>query len=58
MTARILGHALFGAIAGSWVGRALFKWVLDFEGTTLILAIAGCAVVGLILGVASGLESG
>ena len=57
MTSRVLGHALLGAVAGGWIGRALFKWILDFEGTLLIALIVACAAVGLVIGIASERES-
>ena len=42
---------------GGWIGRALFKWILDFEGTLLIALIAACAAVGVVVGIASERES-
>jgi hypothetical protein len=56
MNARILGAAVFGGIAGAWLGRALFKWVLDVGGTLQLVLILVVAALGLVLGVASELE--
>jgi uncharacterized membrane protein YeaQ/YmgE (transglycosylase-associated protein family) len=45
MLDRTIGAAIFGAVVGAWLGRALFKWILDLEGATLIAAVAATAVV-------------
>jgi len=52
MAARTLGAGFFGAFVGAWLARALFKWILDFEGTLLIVLIVGTAVVGAVVCVA------
>ncbi len=57
MRARRLSAGLFGAFAGAWLTRALFKWVLDVEGTLLIALIAAGAVVGAALAVAGEIEA-
>ena len=46
MAARTLGAGFFGAFVGAWLARALFKWILDVEGTLLIVLIVATAVVG------------
>jgi hypothetical protein len=46
MSSRTAGAALFGALVGAWIGRALFKWILGVEGLTLVAAIVAVAVVG------------
>lgn len=40
MASRTIGAALFGAVVGAWVGRALFKWILDVDGIVPIVAVA------------------
>ena len=49
--------ALFGAFVGLWLSRALFKWILDVEGTLLIVLIAAGAVIGAAICVAGEIES-
>ena len=56
MNARILGAAVFGAIAGAWLGRAVFKWLLDVGGTLQLILILAVGALGLVLGVAAELE--
>jgi hypothetical protein len=56
MNSRILAAAVFGGIAGAWLGRALFKWILDVGGTLQLVLILAVAVLGLVLGVASEVE--
>ena len=46
MAARTIGAGLFGAFVGAWLARALFKWILDLEGTLLTVLIVATAVVG------------
>lgn len=48
---------LLGALAGAWVGRAVFDWLLDVGGTLELVLIAAVAVVGAVLGVIAGLEA-
>ena len=52
MAARTIGAGFFGAFAGAWLARALFKWILDLEGTLLIVLIVATAVVGAVVCVA------
>jgi hypothetical protein len=49
MNGKTAGAFVFGAIVGAWLGRALFKWILDVEGTTLIVAVAGVALAGALV---------
>jgi hypothetical protein len=49
MSERTIGAAIFGAVAGAWIGRALIKWVLDVEGTEQIAAIVAVAVVSAVI---------
>ena len=46
MAARTIGAGFFGAFVGAWLARALFKWILDLEGTLLIVLIVATAVIG------------
>ena len=52
MTGRRLGAAGFGAFVGFWIARALFKWILDVDGTAYIALAAGLAIVGVAVAVA------
>jgi hypothetical protein len=56
MTGRRLGAAGFGAFVGFWIARALFKWILDVDGTAYIALAAASAIVGAAIGVAVDLE--
>jgi hypothetical protein len=56
MTGRRLGAAGFGAFVGFWFARALFKWILDVDGTAYIALAAASAIVGAALAVAVDLE--
>jgi uncharacterized membrane protein YadS len=56
MTGRRLGAAGFGAFVAFWIARALFKWILDIDGTTFIALAAGSAIVGAAIAVAVELE--
>jgi high-affinity Fe2+/Pb2+ permease len=56
MNSRILAAAVFGGIAGAWLGRAVFKWLLDVGGTLQLVLILAVAALGLLLGVVSELE--
>ena len=58
MAARAIGAGFFGAFVGSWLGRALFEWILDLEGTLLIVLIVAAAAVGAAVCVAGEIESG
>lgn len=50
MSGRRLGSVAFGAFVGFWLSRALFKWILGVEGTTLIVVLCGAIVVGAVVG--------
>jgi hypothetical protein len=52
MTGRRLGAAGFGAFVAFWIARALFKWILDVDGTAYVAVVAGFVLVGVALGVA------
>ena len=56
MAARILGAGLFGVFVGTWLSRALFKWILGLEGTLLIALVVAGALVGAALCVAGAIE--
>jgi hypothetical protein len=56
MTGRRLGAAGFGAFVAFWIARALFKWILDVDGTAYIAVVAGFAIVGAAVAVAAELE--
>jgi hypothetical protein len=56
MTGRRLGAAGFGAFVAFWTARALFKWILDVDGTTYIALAAAFLVVGVAVAVAVELE--
>ena len=58
MAARTIGAGFFGAFVGAWLARALFKWILDLEGTLLIALIVATAVFGAVVCVAGELEDG
>ena len=47
---------MFGGIAGAWLGRALFKWILDVGGMLQLVLVLVVAALGLILCVAGELE--
>jgi hypothetical protein len=46
MTGRRLGAAGFAAFVAFWIARALFKWILDIDGTAYIALAAAFAIVG------------
>jgi uncharacterized membrane protein YeaQ/YmgE (transglycosylase-associated protein family) len=50
----VLAAAVFGAVIGAFIGRAVFKWILDLEGTALIAAIVAVAVTGAVICAAAG----
>jgi hypothetical protein len=56
MTGRRLGAAGFGAFVGFWVARALFKWILDVDGTAYVALAAAFVIVGAALAVAVELD--
>jgi hypothetical protein len=58
MAARAIGAGFFGAFVGSWLARALFKWILDLEGTLLIVLILATAAVGATVCVAGEIGEG
>jgi hypothetical protein len=56
MTARMAGAVIFGALVGAWIGPAVFKWLLDVSGTSLLVLVLATAAAGAVLGVAGALE--
>jgi hypothetical protein len=56
MTGRRLGAAGFGAFVAFWIARALFKWILDVDGTAYIALAAASAIIGAAVAVAVELE--
>jgi hypothetical protein len=56
MTGRRLGAAGFGGFVAFWIARALFKWILDIDGTAFIALAAAFAIVGAAIAVAVELE--
>jgi hypothetical protein len=56
MTARMAGAVIFGALVGAWMGRAVFKWVLDVSRTSLLVLVLATSAAGAVLGVAGALE--
>jgi hypothetical protein len=56
MSARRASAAVFGAFIGAWLSRAVFKWVLDVDGTLLWVLIGAGAVVVSVLAVAGEIE--
>jgi hypothetical protein len=55
MTGRRAGAALFGAFIAFWIARALFKWILDIDGTAYIALAVAFALAGGVLGIAADL---
>ncbi len=49
MSARSGGAAVFGLLVGTWLGRALFDWVLDIGAPWEGILIAGVAVVAAVV---------
>ena len=56
MTGRRLGAAGFGAFVAFWSARALFKWILDVDGTAYIALAAVFVIIGVAVAVAAELE--
>lgn len=56
MATRRIGAGFFGVFVGAWLSRALFKWILDFEGALLIALIVMGALVGAAVCVAGEIE--
>jgi apolipoprotein N-acyltransferase len=54
-TSRRIAAAFFGTAAGLFLGRALFKWILDLHGAWEWAPIVAFALVGCVLGVVSDL---
>ena len=48
-SARPGSAARAGGRIGAWIGRAAFKWILDVDGTLLVVLMAGCAAIGGVL---------
>jgi hypothetical protein len=56
MTARRLAAAGFGAFVAFWIARALFKWILDLDGTAYLALVAAFVIAGAVLGIAADLD--
>jgi hypothetical protein len=56
VSARTPGAALFGALAGAWIGRAIFAWILDVARTGQIVAMIVLAALGALLCAAGEIE--
>jgi hypothetical protein len=56
MISRRLGAAGFGAFVAFWIARAVFKWILDVDGTTYVALAAVFVIVGAAVAVAIELE--
>jgi uncharacterized membrane protein YfcA len=56
MTASRIASALFGAFVGFWIGRALFKWLLDLDTGILVPAVGVLMLAGAVLGVAARID--
>ena len=56
IASRRVAAAFFGLAAGLFLGRALFKWILDLHGAWEWAPIVAFALVGCVLGVVSELE--
>jgi hypothetical protein len=56
MTSRRLAAAAFGAFVGFWVARAIFKWILDVDGTAYLALAASFVVAGAVLAIAVELD--
>ena len=52
MNARMGAAVLFGLFVGGWIGRAVFRWILDVPDPWQIAAIVACAIAGAVIGVA------
>ena len=56
MTGRRLGAAGFGAFVAFWLARALFKWILDVDGTAYLALAAVFVVIGVTVAVVAELD--
>jgi hypothetical protein len=56
MTGRRLAAAAFGAFIAFWIARAIFKWILDIDGTAYLAIAVGFALAGAVLGIAADLD--
>jgi hypothetical protein len=56
MTGRRLGAAGFGVFVAFWIARALFKWILDIDGTLYIALVAVFVIFGAVIALAVELE--
>jgi hypothetical protein len=56
MTGRRLAAAAFGAFVAFWIARALFKWILDVDGTAYLALVAAFVIAGAVLGIAADLD--
>jgi len=56
ITTRRAAAAFFGLAAGLFLGRAIFKWILDLHGVWEWGPIIAMALIGCVLGVADAIE--
>jgi hypothetical protein len=56
MSSRRLGAAGFGAFVAFWIARAVFKWILDVDGTAYVALAGVFVIVGVAVAVAAELE--
>jgi uncharacterized membrane protein YeaQ/YmgE (transglycosylase-associated protein family) len=56
VTSRLLVAGVFGAFVGGWIGRAIFKWLLDLDGSLQLILILATAALGVVICVAGELE--
>jgi hypothetical protein len=56
MTGHRLAAAAFGAFVAFWIARAIFKWILDVDGTAYLALIAAFVLAGAVLGIAASLD--
>jgi hypothetical protein len=47
---RRAGAVIFGLLAGAWIGRAIFDWVVDVGGGLELALIGVVALIGAALG--------
>jgi hypothetical protein len=56
VSSRTAGAAVFGALVGAWIGRAIFAWILDVPRTGEIVAMVVLAAVGALVCAAGEIE--
>jgi hypothetical protein len=56
MTGHRLAAAAFGAFVAFWIARAIFKWILDVDGTAYVALVAAFVLAGAVLGIAASLD--